>query len=40
MWDGGDNLKDEGPRLSGEEDWRIGTGYIKNKLYNKPGSRF
>jgi hypothetical protein len=29
MRDGGDNLKDAGPRLSGEDDWRIGTDYIK-----------
>jgi hypothetical protein len=28
MRDGGDNLKDAGPRLSEKDDWRIGTDYI------------
>ena len=31
MRDGGDDLKDTGSRLSGEDDWRIGTDYTKNK---------
>jgi hypothetical protein len=29
MRDGGDNLKDVGPRLFGEEDWRIETDHIQ-----------
>ena len=29
MKDGGDNLRHVGQRLTGEDDWRIGTDYTK-----------
>jgi hypothetical protein len=29
MRDGGNNLRDAGPRLFGEDDWRIGTNYTQ-----------
>jgi hypothetical protein len=35
MRDGGDNSKDAGPNLFGENDWRIGTGYTKKNQSSK-----